>query len=219
MHFGTVPASSSRPSATALAGLTAAAIVGAVIPALAGLAFLISLATRRPLIGTAARRWPWLTSYPPGGLPRRTQVGLTAVWGIGLLAAGAVQAAGAINGSLTITSLASFTTRALIALAAEAVLTVITVIWLHRKPAPRTLSAAIRAAPKRRQDVEAPTLDRAAPAPGRRHRLPGTARGPRGSRATARPVSHIPGIPARWMRWQPGTCLPTCDVRCTYVIV
>jgi hypothetical protein len=29
MHLGTVPASSSRPSATALAGLTAAAIVGA----------------------------------------------------------------------------------------------------------------------------------------------------------------------------------------------
>ena len=58
MHLGTVPASSSRPSATALAGLTAAAIVGAVLPALAGLAFLISLATQRPLIGAAARRWP-----------------------------------------------------------------------------------------------------------------------------------------------------------------
>src|SRR5262249_34881266 len=117
MHFGTVPASSSRPSATALAGLTAAAIVGAVIPALAGLAFLISLAPRRPPSGPAARPWPWLPSSPPGGPPRHTQVGLTAVWGIGLLAAGAVQAAGAINGSLTITSLASFTTRALIALA------------------------------------------------------------------------------------------------------
>jgi len=157
MHFGTVPASSSRPSssrpsAMALAGLTSAAIAGAVIPALAGLAFLISLATRRPLIGTAARRWPWLTSYPPGDLPRRTQAGLTAVWGIGLLAAGAVQAAGAINGSLSITNPGSFATRALIALAAEAALAVITVIWLHGKPAPRTLSAATGAAPKRRQD-------------------------------------------------------------------
>ena len=152
MHLDTVPASPSRPSATVLAGLAAAAIAGAVLPALAGLAFLISLATRRPLIGDAARRWPWLTSYPPGGLPRRTQTALTALWGIGLLAAGAVQAAGAINGGLTITSPASFTTRALIALAAEAVLAVITLTWLHRKPAPRTLSAATRAAPRRRPD-------------------------------------------------------------------
>ena len=116
-------------------GLGAAAIVGAVVPALTGLAFLISLATGRPLIGAAARRWPWLTSYPPGDLPRRTQVGLTAVWGIGLLAAGAVQAADAITGGLTITSPASFTARALIALAVEATLAVITTIWLHRKPA------------------------------------------------------------------------------------
>jgi hypothetical protein len=138
MHPGTVPAPSARLSVPALAGLTAAAIAGAVLPALAGLAFLISLAIRRPLIGAAARRWPWLTSYPPGGLPPRVQAGLTAVWGIGLLAAGAAQAAGAINGSLTITSPGSFATRALIALAAEAALAVITVIWLHRKPSPRT---------------------------------------------------------------------------------
>lgn len=142
MHPDTVPAPYRRPPATTLGGLTAAAIVSAVIPALAGLAFLISLAIRRPLIGAAARRWPWLTSYPPGDLPRRTQVGLTALWGIGMLAAGAAQAAGAISGSLTITNPASFTTRALIALAAEAALAVITVIWLHRRPVPRTLSPA-----------------------------------------------------------------------------
>src|SRR5215813_8244453 len=187
MHFGTVPASSSRPSATALAGLTAAAIVGAVIPALAGLAFLISLATRRPLIGTAARRWPWLTSYPPGGLPRRTQVGLTAVWGIGLLAA-------------------------------EAVLTVITVIWLHRKPAPRTLSAAIRAAPKRRQDVEAPTLDRAAPprAEGAGSRVRPAAPWQQGYRPAGIPHPWDTGPMDALAAW---TCLPTCDVRCTYVIL
>jgi len=137
MQLSTASAPSRRPSATALAGLTAAAIVGAVIPALVGLAFLISLATRRPLIGAAVRRWPWLTSYPPGDLSRRTQAGLTAAWGIGLLAAAAVQAAGAITGGLTITSPASFTTRALIALATEAALAVITIIWLHRKPASR----------------------------------------------------------------------------------
>ena len=62
-------------------------------------------------------------------------MGLTAVWGIGLLAAGAAQAASAITGGLTINSPASFTTRALIALAAEAALAVITIIWLHRTPA------------------------------------------------------------------------------------
>ena len=140
MHPDTASAPHRRPPATTLAGLGAAAIASAVIPALAGLAFLISLAARRPLIGGAARRWPWLTSYPPGDLPRRVQVGLTAVWGIGLLVAGALQAAGAINGGLTITSPASFITRALIALAAEAALVVVTVIWLHRKPALRTLS-------------------------------------------------------------------------------
>jgi hypothetical protein len=134
MHPDTVPAPYRRPPATTLAGLTAAAIVSAVIPALAGLAFLISIAVRRPLIGAAVRRWPWLTSYPPGGLPRRIQVGLTAAWGIGLLAAGAAQAAGAITGGLTVTSPGSFASRALIALAAEAALAVITVIWLHRKP-------------------------------------------------------------------------------------
>jgi hypothetical protein len=135
---GTGPAPNTRPAAATLAGRGAAALAGAVLPALAGLAFLISLAARRPLIGTAARRWPWLTSYPPGSLPRRTQAGLTAVWGVGLLAAAAIQGAGALTGGLTITSPGSFTARALIALAAEAALAVITVIWLHRKPAPRT---------------------------------------------------------------------------------
>ena len=43
-----IPASGNRPPATALAGLAAAALVSAVIPAAAGLAFLISLAVRRP---------------------------------------------------------------------------------------------------------------------------------------------------------------------------
>jgi hypothetical protein len=42
------PASRNGPPATTLAGLSAAAIVCAVIPALAGLVFLISLAARRP---------------------------------------------------------------------------------------------------------------------------------------------------------------------------
>ena len=114
-----IHASGNRPPATALAGL----------------AFLISLATRRPLIGKAARRWPWLTSYPPGGLPYRTQAGLTAAWGIGLLAAAAVQGAGAITGGLGFTSPAGLAARSLIALIVEAILAALTIAWLHRSPA------------------------------------------------------------------------------------
>ena len=50
------PATRQRPPATTLAGLTAAALISAVIPAAVGLAFLISLAIHRPLVAVAARR-------------------------------------------------------------------------------------------------------------------------------------------------------------------
>jgi hypothetical protein len=86
-----------RPRAATLAGLAAAALVSAVIPATAGLAFLISLAARRPLVAVAARRWPWLTGRPAAPSPHRTLTGLTAAWGIGLMAAAAVQGFGAIT--------------------------------------------------------------------------------------------------------------------------
>ena len=116
------PATRQWPPATTLAGLTAAALISAVIPAAAGLAFLISLVARRPLVAVAARRWPWLTGRPATPPPHRTLTGLTAAWGIGLLSAGAVQGVGAITGGLTLTSPASFAGRALIALAVEAIL-------------------------------------------------------------------------------------------------
>ena len=58
------PATRQRPRLTTLAGPAAAALVSAVIPAAAGLAFLISLAAGRPLVAVAARRWPWLTGRP-----------------------------------------------------------------------------------------------------------------------------------------------------------
>ena len=128
------PARGTRPRATTLGALGAAALVGAVIPAAAGLAFLISLAVRRPLIAVAARRWPWLTGRPAAQLSRRAALGLTAAWGIGMLAAAAVQGAGALTGGLALTSPASFTARALIALAVEAILTAVTLVWLHRSP-------------------------------------------------------------------------------------
>ena len=132
-----IPASRNRPSATTLAGLAAAAVASAVLPAVAGLAFLISLAVRRPLIGVAARRWPWLTGRPAAQLPHRTLAGLTAAWGTGLIAAAAVQGAGAITGGLTFTTPASFAARALIALAIQAILAALTIAWLHRNPAVR----------------------------------------------------------------------------------
>jgi hypothetical protein len=131
-----IPATRHRPPATALAGLAAAALVSAVIPAAAGLAFLISLAVRRPLAAAAARRWPWLTGRPAAQPPHRSLTGITAAWGIGLLAAAAVQGAGALTGRLAFTSPASFAARSLIALAAEAILATLTIAWLHRSPPP-----------------------------------------------------------------------------------
>jgi hypothetical protein len=119
-----------------VAGLAAAALVSAVIPAAAGLVFLISLGVRRPLVAVAARRWPWLAGGPAAQPPHRTLTGLTAAWGIGLLAAGAVQGAGALTGGPALTSPAGFAARALIALAVEAILAALTIAWLHRTKAP-----------------------------------------------------------------------------------
>ena len=137
-----VPASRNRPRATTLAGLASAALVSAVVPAAAALAFLISLAARRPLVAVAARRWPWLTGRPAAQPPHRTLTGLTAAWGIGLLAAGAVQGAGALTGGPALTSPGGFAARALIALVIEAILAALTIAWLHRTPAKRTASPA-----------------------------------------------------------------------------
>src|SRR6516225_4114631 len=131
------PAPRQRPRVTTVAGLAIAALGSAVIPAAAGLAFLISLAARRPLVAAAARRWTWLTGHPAAQPSHRTLTGLTAAWAIGLLAAAAVQGAGALTGGLALTSPASFATRALIALAIEGILATLTIAWLHRIPAGR----------------------------------------------------------------------------------
>ena len=136
MNPATAHTPQTQPRATTLAGLAATALISAVIPAVAGLAFLISLAIRRPLVAVATRRWPWLTGRLAAQPSHRTLTGLTAAWGIGLLAAAAVQGAGAITGGLTFTSPASFAARALIALAIEAILAAVTIAWLHRHPAP-----------------------------------------------------------------------------------
>src|SRR5215470_18988672 len=135
MNPATAHTPQTRPRATTLAGLAATALVSAVIPAVAGLAFVVSLAIRRPLVAVAARRWPWLTGRPAAQPSHRTLTGLTAAWGIGLLAAAAVQGAGAITGGPAFTSPASFAARALIALAVEAILAALTITLLRRSPA------------------------------------------------------------------------------------
>jgi hypothetical protein len=132
----TTPTPQTRPRAATVAGLAAAALLSAVIPAAAGLAFLISLAIHRPLVAAAARRWPWLTGHPAAQPSHRTLTALTAAWGTGMLAAGAVQGAGALTGGPALTSPGGFAARALIALAVEATLAVLTIAWLHRRPAP-----------------------------------------------------------------------------------
>ena len=72
---------------------------------------------------------------PAAQLSHRILTGLTAAWGIGLLAVGAVQGAGALTGGPALTSPGGFAARALIALAIEAILAVLTIAWLHRTPA------------------------------------------------------------------------------------
>jgi hypothetical protein len=129
-----VAASPDRPSATTLAALAAAALITSVIPAATGLAFLISLAARRPLIAAAARRWPGLTGNAAAQLSHRALTGLTVAWGVGLLAAAVVQGASAVTGGPAITSPGGFTVRALIALAAEAILAATTLARLRRSP-------------------------------------------------------------------------------------
>lgn len=114
------------------------------IPVVAGLAFLISLAVGRPLVTIALGRWPWLTGHPARQVSHRMTTWLTAAWGIVMLAAGAIQAAGAITGSLSLTSPGSFTIRASIALLAEAVLATITVLSLRFRPTLRPQPRARR---------------------------------------------------------------------------
>ena len=135
MNPATAHTPQTQPRATTLAGLAATALISAVIPAVAGLAFLISLAIRRPLVAVATRRWPWLTGRLAAQPSHRTLTGLTAAWGIGLLAAAAVQGTGALTGGLAFTSPGGFAARALIALAIEAIQAVLTIAWLHRTPA------------------------------------------------------------------------------------
>jgi hypothetical protein len=130
---------SARPGKPALtvAILAAAAIAAAVLPVVAGIVFLVSLAARRPLMTAVARRWPVPRRRPPGqdaAFDGRAMSRLTAVWGITLLAAGGLQGLAEVTAGLTITDPAGFTVRTLLAVAVEAVLIAGTVIYLRRQP-------------------------------------------------------------------------------------
>jgi len=59
---------------------------------------------------------------------------LTAVWGLALIVAGAMQGVGEIAGGLAVTAPSGLVARALIALGVEAILAAITVVSLRRLP-------------------------------------------------------------------------------------
>jgi hypothetical protein len=127
-----------RPSRTTTAAVV---LVGAVLPALAGIVLLGSVAVGRPLLG----RW-----FPGGraGGPDRTQPSrsvsagpLTLVWAVGLLLAGALQAVGAATGGGSIMDPTGFVARAAVGLGVEAILLVVSVRW----PAVRAARAGARA--------------------------------------------------------------------------
>lgn len=129
----TTSARQGTPAALTVLILAAAAIGAAVLPVVAGIVFLVSLAARRPLMAAVARRWP-VTRRAHAASDRRTMNRLTAVWGIALLATGALQGFAEVTARLTITDPAGFTVRTLLAVAVETVLAAVTVIYLRRQP-------------------------------------------------------------------------------------
>jgi hypothetical protein len=98
-------------------------VLAAVIPAVFAVAFLVSAAMRRPVLGPA--------------LPEsKAEIAhrLTVVSGIVLLVIAAVQAAGATAGLGSITTLSGLATRFAFALAAEIVVLGATLLYLRRSP-------------------------------------------------------------------------------------
>jgi len=133
----TTSARQGKPAALTVLVLAAAAVAAALLPVVAGVVFLASLAAGRPLMAVVARHWPVPRRGPPAqhaAFDRRAINRLTAVWGITLLAAGALQGLAEVTAGLTITDPAGFTVRALLAISVETVLTTGTVIYLRHQP-------------------------------------------------------------------------------------
>ena len=94
-----------------------ALVLGAVLPAIAGIVLLGSVALRRPLLD----RW----------VPPAKAGSLTVLWGVGLVIAGVLQGVGAFIAGMSITDPDGFGMRTLVGVGAEAVLLFIGRWWLR----------------------------------------------------------------------------------------
>jgi len=144
---------SSVSTAAWVAALAAGAIIGAVLPALAGLVLLGSAALRRPLLGR--RIFTRLDSASGPAATRqsgRAATRLTLAWGAGLVLTGLVQGLMTLANGASVTDPAGMLTRTLVGLAGEALLAVATLVWLSR----------VRA---RRGEAAPPVPDAPVPAP------------------------------------------------------
>ncbi len=109
-----------------------ALVLAAILPALAGVVLLGSVALRRPLLGR------WLASPGRGapnpattGSPAPNATSLTVLWGVGMIIAGALQGVPAFVAGVSITDPTGFLMRTLVGVAAEAVLFFVSMWWLR----------------------------------------------------------------------------------------
>ena len=109
-----------------------AVVLAAVLPALAGVVLLGSVAIRRPLLDR------WLrspTGSPPNPTTARasaaTATWLTVLWGVGLVIAGVLQGVGALVAGTPITDPTGFAMRTLVGVGAEGLLFFISRRWLR----------------------------------------------------------------------------------------
>jgi hypothetical protein len=102
--------------------LTAALIGAALLPALAGVILLGSVLAGRPLVSP----YGVVTSREGGSR------GVTLVWSVGLLAAGALQGMSELVGNMSMTDPRGMALRTLIGLGAEAILLIGTAAWRRR---------------------------------------------------------------------------------------
>ena len=137
-----------------VAALAAGAIIGAVLPALAGLVLLGSAALRRPLLGRRIfTRLDGASSPAATWQSDRAAIRLTLVWGAGLVLTGLVQGLMVLTTGASVTDPAGMLTRTLVGLAGEALLAVATLIWLSGVRARRGEAAP----PVPAADVPVPT--------------------------------------------------------------
>ena len=153
---------SGRSTAASVAALAAGAIIGAILPALAGLVLLGSAALRRPVLGRRIfSRIDGASGPVATWQSERAAIRLTLVWGAGLVLTGLVQGLMVLTTGASVTDPAGMLTRTLVGLAGEALLAVATLIWLS---GPRTGARARRgeaAPPVSAADVPVPAPESA----------------------------------------------------------